>query len=370
MPDRKLVGIDASRSYRSPMTGTERYSRRLIEHLLAIESDELTYRLYFNQAPPSEVLFTGAEVRTMPARRLWTHYRLSRELQSNPVDLLFVPSHVIPLRHPVNSLVTVHDLGYLYEPESHTRASRYQLKLTTLWNARQARHLIAISQSTRQDLISHCNVDPQRITVIRHGVDDRFRVLSREEIYRYSQAAKLPEKFILYLGTIQPRKNLVRLIESFELVAHQDPDMNLVLAGRTGWLAEPITRRADASPFRNRIRFTGHIPDEQLVQLYNAATVFALPSLYEGFGLPALEAQACGVPAVVSNRGALPELAGAEMAIVDPGNSDEIASAIAKLVHQRFNTDLVNQRVEHARGFTWSNSAMKTRKLFQEMLAI
>ncbi|MEX2425724.1 MAG: glycosyltransferase family 1 protein, partial [Thermomicrobiaceae bacterium] len=270
--------------------------------------------------------------------------------------------------HPRKSIVTIHDLGYLHEPGSHTRASRIQLRLTTQWNARKAKHLIAISESTRQDLIEHCQVDPARVSVIRHGVEPAFRELDESEVRRYRIAARLPERFVLYLGTIQPRKNLVRLIDAFEQIAHDDLEVELVLAGRNGWLAKPIRQHASSSHFRDRIRFLGHVPDEQLPLLYNAATCVALPSLYEGFGLPALEAQACGVPALVSNRGALPELAGADMVIADPERTDEIAAGLVTLCRQRHVREQIDRRIEHAAEFSWVNSAAQTRQLFEEVL--
>ncbi len=368
MSSSSLVGIDASRSYHEPMTGTERYSRRIVEHLLALDPCGMRYRLFFNNPPPDNAHTGPAEIRTIPARRLWTHLRLSRELRANPVDLLFVPSHVLPLYRPERSVVTIHDLGFLYEPDSHTPFSRWQLKLTTEWNASKATHVVAISESTKRDLLEHCEVDPGRITVIRHGIDNQFRPLRSEHVERYRRAARLPDRFVLYLGTIQPRKNLTRLITAFERAADEDPDLHLVLAGQPGWMSEPIRERARMSRFADRIRFLGRVPDEQLQLLYNAASALALNSLYEGFGLPALEAMACGVPVVLSNRGALPELAGADAMIVDPFDVDALAAAISELVTIRHDSEGVVHRVDHAERFSWRSSAEKTRDVLWNVL--
>jgi glycosyltransferase involved in cell wall biosynthesis len=370
MPDDPIVGIDASRSYRSPMTGTERYSRRIIEHLMHLDAEGLRYRLYFNEPPPAFANLGSAEPRVIPARRLWTHFRLSRELWQHPVDLLFVPSHVLPLYHPGRTIVTIHDLGYLVEPDSHTRSSRLQLKLTTQWNAREATRIVAISEATRRDLVTYLNVDPGRITVVPHGVDPQFRPVAQNEIERYRRAARLPERFILYLGTIQPRKNLSRLIEAFEIIAGEDPEISLILAGRTGWLSEPIREQARASRCGDRIRFLGYVPDEQLPLLYGTASAVALPSLYEGFGLPVLEAMACGTPVVMSNRGALPELAGADAEIIEPTDVECIAHALSNAVGRRNDPEPVEQRVAHAATFSWESSAAKTLSLVQEVMRL
>lgn len=328
----------------------------------------MRYRLYFNQPPPPNARTEQAEIRTIPARRFWTHYRLSRELRANPVDLLFVPSHVLPLYRPEHSVVTIHDLGYLHEPDSHTPTSRIQLRLTTQWNADRATHLIAISESTRRDLIEKCQVDPAKISVIRHGVDERFTRLPQDAVERYRRAAHLPDHFVLHLGTIHPRKNLTRLIEAFELVAHRDPDVHLILAGNPGWMSEPIRERARVSPFQHRIRFLGRVPDEQLPLLYSAATVLAMPSLYEGFGLPVLEAMACGKPVVMSTRGALPELAGADAQLVDPSNTYAISQAISRAIAASRDPDAREARMAHAGSYSWETSARQTRDVLWTVL--
>ena len=363
--ERALIGIDASRSYREPMTGTERYSRRIIEHLLREHPEDFRYRLYFNDRPPDSAVLGEAEIRELPARRLWTHLTLSRELRANPVDALFVPSHVIPLYHPQRSIVTIHDLGFYYEPEKHTIGTRIQLRATTSWNIRQACRLIAISDSTKKDMVERYGVDPDRVTVVHHGVDDQFRQVNQDEVERYRRAARLPERFILYLGTIQPRKNLERLIDAFELIAGADPGLHLILAGNPGWMAQPIRKRALASAYSRRISFPGRIPDEQLPLLYNAASVFTLPSLYEGFGLPVLEAMACGKPVVMSNRGALPELSGADTTVIDPLDVGDLADALRSTIDADPGNEQVQARIEHARRFSWADSARRTRDVLR-----
>jgi glycosyltransferase involved in cell wall biosynthesis len=364
--NRPIIGLDASRSYRTPMTGTERYSARVIEGLINGYQDEFEYRLYFNDAPPSYAKLGTADTRVIPARRFWTHVRLSRELRDHPVNALFVPAHVIPLIHPERSIITVHDLGFFNEPSAHTARSRLQLRMTTRWNANRAHHIIAISHATKRDLIKHYRLDSDRVTVIHHGVDERFQPLPTEQIDRYRAAARLPERFILYLGTIQPRKNLVRLIEAFEMIAIDQPELNLVLAGNPGWLTSEIIQRATSSHVSARIRFLGRVPDEQLALLYNAASAFAMPSLYEGFGMPALEAMACGLPTVVSDRGALPEVAGADSKIVNPLHAADIANGIALALESRDDPHQVTERVRHATSFSWNEATRKTFEVLRD----
>jgi glycosyltransferase involved in cell wall biosynthesis len=355
-----LLGIDASRSYAEPMTGTERYSRRIVEQLIRLLPDDHHLRLYFRESPPDHAELGRAEQRVLPARRFWTHHRLRSELKRYPVDLLFVPSHVLPLGYAGKSVVTVHDLGYLHEPDAHTRSSRMQLDLTTRWNARQASHIVAISHATRDDLIKRYGADPDRVTVIHHGIDAGFSPVHPEVLEQFRQRRQLPERFILYLGTVQPRKNLQRLISAFEQIALDDTDVELIIAGKTGWKSGPIVTRATVSGMSGRIRFEGHVPDEELPALYSAASVVALPSLYEGFGLPVLEAMACGTPVVMSNRGALPEIAGADAQIVDPLDVDSITATIRSALDVSDDADRRESRIQHARQFTWETAGKLT----------
>jgi glycosyltransferase involved in cell wall biosynthesis len=368
MQSEPIIGIDANRSYRAQATGTERYSRRIIEHLLQIERPGIRFRLYFNDPPPQDAPLTNAESRILPARKFWTHRRLSTEMWQDPADLLFVPSHVLPLIHPNRSVVTVHDLGYLYEADSYTASTRLQLKLTTRWNAHRASHLIAISEATRRDLERQCGVTSRRITVVHHGIDEQFQPVSKAEVDSFRRRMRLPERFVLCLSTIQPRKNLERLISAFERVSAGDESIHLIMAGKIGWLSEPITNRVHQSPYRDRIRLLGHLPDPQLPLLYNAATGFALPSLYEGFGLPVLEAMACGVPTLLSNRGALPELAGADAVVIDPLDIDAIATGIIQILDRRRWQEGIQKRIAHARQFRWADAARQTLDVLRETL--
>ncbi|TVR71097.1 MAG: glycosyltransferase family 1 protein, partial [Sphaerobacteraceae bacterium] len=324
------------------------------------------FRLYFRDAPPDDAPLGSAEQRVLPARRLWTHHRLRRELSANPVNVLFVPSHVLPVGYQGRSVVTIHDLGYLHEPSAHTASSRIQLDLTTRWNARSASQIIAISESTKQDLVERYGTDPSRITVIHHGVDSRFVPAPAEEIEQYRRERNLPERFILYVGTIQPRKNLIRLISAFETISLDDPAVELVIAGKTGWKSHPIVTRATVSSASGRIRFEGHIPDTHLPTLYSAASAVVLPSLYEGFGLPVLEAMACGTPVVMSNRGALPEISGADARVIDPLDVQDLAAGLRSALDSS-NVDALHQaRIEHARSFTWERAARQTLDVLNE----
>ncbi|MGA7672844.1 MAG: glycosyltransferase family 1 protein [Nitrolancea sp.] len=362
------IGIDASRAAIAKQTGTERYSQRIIQELLDLIIDEQV-RLFVNGKQPIPFR-QRADVtqRLIPFPRLWTHCRLSAELARHPVDALFVPSHVVPPVHPDATVVTVHDLGYLHEPDAHTDSARRYLEWSTRWSVKAARRVIAISESTKQDLVARYGVPPEKITVIHHGVDERFRPASRAEIDRAREWLGIDGPFVLYVGTIQPRKNLVRLVQAFERIADQHPDLHLVLVGKRGWKTEEITYAAQRSRYSSRIILPGHAPDDLLPGLYSAATVFTLPSLYEGFGMPVVEAMACGTPCIVSNRGSLPEIAGDAAVIIDPMDVDGMAISLSNLLSDDERATRIDAGIKHARSFSWTRAGEMTLETIRDAM--
>jgi glycosyltransferase involved in cell wall biosynthesis len=359
------IGIDASRASTARQSGTERYSRRIIEELLN-QCVEQRFRLYLNSHHSLNLpQRASTEQRLIPFPRMWTHLRLSAELARHPVDVLFVPAHVVPPVHPRATVVTIHDLGYLHEPEAHTDWSRRYLDWSTRWSVRAARHVVAISEATKRDLIEHYNVPAQRISVVYHGVDERFQPAPDDEISRVRRDLGLAadERFILFVGTLQPRKNLVRLIEAFEAIAEAEPDVKLVLAGGRGWKLEQIDQAIATSRHRTRILQPGHVLDADLPALYSAASAVALISLYEGFGLPALEAMACGAPVLVSNRGSLPEVASDAALIVEPLDVTAIVAGLRQLLNSDERSRWIERGQKRAADFTWHQSGRDTLEI-------
>lgn len=367
MPDTHplTIGVDASRSYVAQHTGTERYSRRIVDALLAAAPDH-RFILYVNSTPPPAEPPPNATFRCIPFPRLWTHLRLSAELRSHPVDALFVPAHVVPPVHPRTTVVTIHDLGYLHEPGAHTTWARRYLDWSTRWSVRAAARVIAISNATRDDLIRRYRVPAAKIHVIPHGVDEAFRPLPKEEVTAALDRIGLRQPYVLFVGTLQPRKNIPRLIAAFHLMADENPALLLVLAGTRGWLAEQIDAAIADSPHRDRIMLPGHVADGDLPALYSGACAAALPSLYEGFGLPVLEAMACGTPVVVSDRGSLPEVAGSAGIMVDPIDPASIAAGLRCALDPSERSARVEAGLRHAAAFSWRTAALRTLAVIEE----
>jgi glycosyltransferase involved in cell wall biosynthesis len=367
-----IIGIDASRAARGQRTGTEAYALHLIRALipLAAERDH-TLRLYFN-APPAPDLFPAAPHVTllvMPLRRMWTHARLGHELRSRPPDVFFTPAHVIPVGIRCPSVATVHDLGYEHFPEAHPRRQLAYLRWSTRHNARVARRVIADSRATADDLTALYGTAPNKIAVVYPGVDPNLRRVS-DPAALAATAAKyaIPQPYLLYLGTLQPRKNLVRLVEAFAGSGLHKDGCALVLAGRAGWLAEPLLAAVGALPpaVRERVYLPGYVDEADKAALLSGATALVFPSLYEGFGFPILEAQACGVPVVCAGTSSLPEVAGDAALRVDPLDVAVMAAALRRVAGEAgLREALIAKGYDNLARFRWEEAAARTLALLE-----
>lgn len=362
------IGIDASRVATGHRTGTEQYSVQLLEALGALDRRN-EYRLYFNaRAKPDLNLPDNFRARLIPFPRLWTHARLSLEMLAQPPDVLFVPAHVVPLAHP-RTVVTIHDLGYRAFPGAHPWRSRQYLDWSSRWSAAVARRIIVPSAATARDLSAAYGTPRERIAIIPHGYHPRFRPLPAGEVAAGLARLGIDRPYILAVGTLQPRKNLARTLAAFERLVARGLPHRLVLVGRRGWLADPLFAALErpGSPARGRISITGYLADSDLPIVYNGAEALAFPSLYEGFGLPALEALACGLPTLTSNTTALPEVVGDAALMVDPLDTNAIADGLARLLTDRaLREELRGRGLARARGFSWARTAEATLAVLEE----
>ncbi len=353
----KTLGIDASRALTDAPTGTEYYSRALIDALLRAESD-FRFRLYTRTVPPRDFFppTRNYEIRAMPFPRLWTHLRLAYEMLTRPPDALFVPAHVLPPFYPRLALVTVHDLGYRYFPAAHKPLARAYLDWSTRWNVRAARVALADSNATRDDMIKFYGTPREKIRVIYPSYNARiFKPCDATERARTREKYALPEKYILGVGTVQPRKNYARLVEAFAALPRE---YALAIVGKKGWAFDALTARVRALGLETRVRFLDYAPLQDLPALYAGAQCAVLPSLYEGFGFPALEAQACGVALACANTSSLPEVAGDGAEFFDPLRADDIARALRNVLdNPARRAELIARGVENVRRFSWERAA-------------
>jgi len=365
-----FIGIDASRAVTSQRTGTEAYAFFLIQALLSLTAGQ-DYRLclYFNQPPPAGHFpdLPHVEYRILPQAHLWTHVRLAGELQRQPPGVFFTPAHVIPFTYRGCSVATVHDLGYHYFPAAHTRRQLAYLKLSTRSNGRLSRKLIADSQATKADLVRFYNLKPDKIEVIYPGVDPALNpVTNTTRLKTVQRKYAINGPYLLFIGTLQPRKNLVRLIQAYAAsgLPHQ-----LVLAGKLGWRSGSILGEISRlTPIiRQRLLLPGFIADDDKAALISGATALLYPSLYEGFGFPLLEGQACGTPVIAAKTSSLPEIAGDAALLVDPEGSDELTAALRLVVSDSdLRHDVVRKGLVNVKRYTWEKTAASVLKTLEQ----
>jgi glycosyltransferase involved in cell wall biosynthesis len=363
-----LIGVDASRAVKAQRTGTETYSLHLIRALIGLGSGH-RFRLYTNGPPPAALFSEHAEVRSIPFPRLWTHLRLSLEIAVRPPEVLFVPAHVLPLIHGRRSVVTVHDLGFLYYPDAHRAADRRYLAWSTAWNARRSAAVVADSHATRADLVREYGVALSKVHVVYLGRDESLAPVDSPQVLSAMRARyRIGQRYLLYVGTLQPRKNLVRVVEGFARLAGTPGmlDLQLVLAGKRGWLYEELFSQVRRLGLEGRVLFPGYVDDADLAALYSGALGYVYPSLHEGFGIPVLEAQACGVPVMTSNNSSLPEVAGDAALLVDPTDVDAIAEAMRQLAADAdLRASLVERGFANVRRFSWEKCARETLEVLE-----
>lgn len=360
-------------------------------HLLAAEPGyrragihQYIYQVLRHLPPQYEyVVFTqyrerlgGPTLRVVPSR--WpTQRRLVRILweqaawpllaRQQQVDLLHSMAFVLPAMLPAPAVVTVYDLSFMYYPHSFPRLQQWYLRWQTAQACRRARRIIVISQASGQDVQRFFGVPPQHIDVITPGVDEMYAPPAPQAVAAFRQRRQLPPRFVLHVGTLQPRKNIPLLLEAFARLPL--PQVHLVLVGGKGWLYEEIFARVMALGLQERVHFAGYVPDEELPLWYGAAELLALPSLYEGFGLPLVEAMACGCPVLAANVSSLPQAAGEAGLRLPPDDAEAWAEGMtAVLQDAALRATMVAKGLVQARQFSWERAGVETAVSYQRAL--
>lgn len=362
--------LSAESGYRQ--SGIDRYLRGLLSALPeAMPDDDLTV-FADAEAIDSEDRFAlhpaPALTRNRALRIAWEQVGLPRAIKQEKLDLFHGAAFALPARSPAPGVVTIHDLAFWRWPEQVPKRRGVYLARAVVSATKRAQRIIAVSEATKRDTVELLHVEPDRIDVTPLGVDARFRRASGEEIVDFRQRHELSHPFVLAVGTREPRKNLPALVRAFASIADSIPH-DLVHAGSAGWLTDELDEAVAEAKLGDRIRFVDYVPHEELPLWYSAADCFVMASLYEGFGLPLLEAMACNAACIASNRSSLPEVAGDAALLCDP-DRDSIATAIATLLHdgelrQRFRAAGPTRAAE----FTWQRTAALTAASYRKALS-
>lgn len=370
------IGFDASRAFSDQATGTENYSQQLLEQMLLIDTEN-KYFVYVRKGSENKFRQFSRNLTVVPINfpYLWTQMGLASQTFKDPLDILFVPAHTLPLiRRPrLPTVMTVHDLGVEYLPASHQLKQQLYLKFITRFQFKTASHLIAVSKATKQDLIEKVGIKSSGVSVVYEGVnfsaDLRQKGCQIEETLCKLKLKK--KKYFLFVGTIQPRKNLVRLIEAFSLFLlesqHSEVEFKLVIAGKPGWDYAEIYQTPARLGIKDQVVFAGRVENEDLAALYQGATALTYPSLFEGFGLPILEAYFFSCPVITSDRSSMPEIAGKGAILVNPNQADAIMRAMQQIVrHPEKSKQLIQAGEQQLKQFSWEKAARETIAILEK----
>ena len=365
------VAIDARKLHDF---GIGTYTRNLLRYLARIDR-ESEYVLLCHGPDLGIGAQLGPNFRTVlepsPTYSLREQFHVPWVLHRERPDVFHAPHYVLPPAARCRAVVTIHDCIHLMFPQYLPNRMAYAYARASMWSAvRRSHRILTVSEASKRDIIHFFCVRPEKIVVVYTAIDERFRVAPAEEaVARVRERYQLQHQFVLYVGNIKPHKNLVRLIEAFALLRHRGHDqVTLLIIGDEISKLPALRRAVHHYKLHKHVRFLGYLPDDTLAILYRLAAVFVVPSLYEGFGLPPLEAMACGTPVVTSNVSSLPEVTGDAAVLVDPYDIESIADGIGRvLTDPALGAELRARGIARAREFSWERSVARTRELYQEI---
>lgn len=359
------IGIDARLTYYRD-GGISTYTRQLINALQQLDEHN-QYTVFHSRKDDRRISKQFARA------ALWTpaHHRIERlalsvELVWRGLDVFHSPDFIPPYRAAKHHIITVHDLTFLHYPEYLTADSRAYYNDQIEAACHHADHILAVSEATKNDIVEMLKIDAAKITVQPHGVNPQYRPMTSDETEPIQQALNLPSEYILHVGTLEPRKNIIGLLKAYQLLLNQLPDAPpMLLVGRKGWLFEQTHAAMDKLNLGDKLIWRDDVTDAQLPAIYNMASVLVSPSFYEGFGMPALEAMACGTIPIVSNRSSLPEVVGDVGLLINPDDPSDIANAMHHaLTDSAWRDAMQTQAIARAEHFTWERSAQIALKTY------
>lgn len=357
-----IIGIDTSRVTKPKLTGTEYYSIEIIRAIAKFDQQD-QFILYSQKDPRPRLgkLEQNFKTKIMPFPKLWSQIRLSIEMMFRQPDVLFIPSHLVPIIHPKNTVVTLHDLGFKHFPELYSPKELIYHNWGMNFSAKHAKHIIAPSEYTKKDLIKTYTIEPNKISVIWHGFDHNL----------FKPALNVKKKpFIFFIGRLEEKKNIIGMIKAYAIlrkehgVSHQ-----FVLAGSPGFGYENIQKEIDLLPkeISRDIIQLGYIDQNEYVRKLQEADIFLFCTFFEGFGLPIIEAMAAGTPVVASNTTSIPEIAGRAAILVDPQKPFQIAAALSKVIHSdSLKKSLILKGRVRSKLFSWEKAGDATLKVIKE----
>lgn len=370
-----LIGIDGNEANVEKKVGISEYVYELLLQFNKMQGGNVKFEIYLKNSPRDDLPPVGKNwhYHVFGPRKLWTQFALPLRLyiNKNRPDVFFSPGHYAPRFSPLPQVISIMDLAFFHFPEYFTRKDLAQLKSWTEYSVRKADAIITISHASKDDIIKQYTIPEEKIYVVYPGIKVGMNLQHSVFVMNELKAKySLTDKYILFVGTLQPRKNISRLIEAFSILSKKRAfsDIELVIVGKKGWSYEEILQAPKKFAVSDRVKFLDFVPDDDLPFLYQHAQCFVLPSLYEGFGLPVLEAMKYNCPVITSNVSSLPEAGGDAAVYIDPLSVSDIAEKLEKVLSDR---DLRNTMIERGRKqiqkFSWEKAAKETLKILEKV---
>jgi glycosyltransferase involved in cell wall biosynthesis len=367
-----LIGIDANEGNVEKKVGISEYVFELLHEFQKLSHSARTFEIYLKSIPSKDFPEKNSNWKytVFGPSKFWTQFALPLKLytQKDKPNVFFSPAHYAPRFSPIPSVISIMDLAFFHFPELFTKRDLYQLHSWTRYSILNASQVLTISNATKSDIIKLYNIPKERVTVIYPGIKNHetkgtFSMKELQEKYTISS------NFILFIGTLQPRKNIERAIEAFSLVKKTSSrDLQFVIIGKKGWKFEDILNAPAKYDVEKDVKFLDFVPDSELPTFYKNAKLFLFPSLYEGFGLPVLEAMGFGCPVLTSNVSSLPEAGGDAAHYVDPNDSQAIADGIKKIIEDSaYRKSLIAKGSIQVKKFSWEKAAKETLSVLEEV---
>jgi glycosyltransferase involved in cell wall biosynthesis len=357
-----IIAIDGNEANVGRRVGIGEYAFELLNQFSKLDRPEIKFIIYLKSKPlihmPKES--SNWRYKVVGPSKLWTQFGLPLSLFTSftKPNIFFTPSHYSPRFCPIPRAMSIMDLSYVKFPELFNKDDLYQLVNWTKYSALKASRVFTISGSSRDDIIKEYKVKPENVVVTYPGI--------KMDIKASKSKFDIDGQYILFVGTLQPRKNIVRLVEAFSRL--NEKDLKLLIVGKKGWQYEEIINSPKTYDVQDRVKFLDYVSDEELPALYKNALCFCLPSLYEGFGLPVLESMKYGCPVAISNTSSLPEVGGEAALYFDPENTDDITRALEELIQDKKKREsLIKKGYEQIKKFSWEKTANETLKVLENL---
>jgi len=365
-----LIGIDF-REALGNRAGKGYYAYHLTSEIIKHDREN-QYILYTSKNTSEFEKYKNVAVKVITKKSLLWHLAVLKNLYKEDVNVFFSPtSYIIPAWHDplkLRVVMTVHDLVAFLFPENHNKKAMFAERIFLKKALNRVIHIFAVSLNTKRDLITQFFIPNELVSVVHNAASENFKVIPKEELKDFAQENNLPKKYIFAAGTLEPRKNFSMLIRSFAQVAKEFPEYKLLIAGAKGWYYDEIFETVSYLKLEEKVKFLGYVTSEELEKLYNLAEIFVYPSVYEGFGIPPLEAMKCGCPVITSNTSSLPEVVGDAAIKINPKKEKELTERIIELLKdENLRSELKKKGFEQAQKFSWEKSAKEVIGFFNKL---